>query len=659
MRLILACTHDETRNNFIFTVTITFLTNILLLMTGCNREKYPAQVRAALEKAGNNRYALTAVLDHYRYSTNDSLKLQAAYYLIKNMPGHHYQQRPRIFNPIFDSAATIQSREKRISYFRRNMLQIKRRSSAKYRSNSVIRDIQQVTTSFLIKNIELAFFAYRQLPDSIQPDLQVFFKYILPYRASSEPLDFEQREKLYQKYQWAHQALQSGRSIQQVVDAVIDSIHIRNVPNTGYPGLFTFTQINELGFGTCGDMTNHLVNTLRAIGIPASIDFTPHWGNHYSMGHSWVVIHLKDSILALDTFSGERLDKIYKNASLPKVYRHTFEHRQNWVPFAKDVTTSYKPSNQITIAKRWGNQLPQGTQVYLMVFDPAEQWAVVDQARKVTSDSVSFTNLGPHIAYIAGYYDQSRNFHPINYPFIVENNSEITILNPHTGSVLDSAVITRKYPPFFVRNKKKRMWNRVTLTVEASHTPSFTSSHVLKTIHSDRSPYQQIIPLSYKGKYEYYRVHGPDTMNVWLAMLDLKSDSRPASITIFPENRKKRVENLTDGNPLTYSGGQEFMAQYKFTKPTKIHAIKFQPRNDGNHIKKGDRYELFYWEKGWKSAGIQVAEDTLLTYYNIPRNALYVLKNHIRGKEKTVFILTKDGKQWWPGASRFIKEKNP
>lgn len=639
-------------------VAAIFTASILLWGAGCDRPSYPPGVQAALEKAGSNRGALASVLDRYHGDSADSLKLQAAYYVIENLPGHSYHQTPQIFNPIFDSTATVDPPKKRHLLFRDKMLEIKYRTPSKYNQSCTIKDIQKITASFLIENIELAFSAYHQLPDSIRPGFQQFITYILPYRASSEPLEPGRRKRAYLEYQWARNALQSGRSVPQVAGAVIDSMQIQSVGNTGYPGLFTSTQLTQLGFGTCNDMTNHLVNTLRAIGIPASIDLTPHWGNHYSMGHSWVAVHMKDSILALDAFTGDRLNNTYKEGSLPKVYRHTYSRPHDFTPFTQDVTTAYKPSNHITLAHRWDHP-PKGATMYLMVFDASSQWVAVDQATRVTPDSLSFTNVGPHIAYMAGYYDQEGNIHPVNYPFIAGSNSSVKMLEPKTEDPLDSATIRQKYPPFFMRNTQKRRWSQKTFTIEAARTPSFTPSHILQTIHIGGSSHKQTIPLSYTGKYKYYRVRGPDTTKAWLAMLRLRSNSHPEIVAISPEKRKNKVQNLTDHNPLTYSGGQGFKVQYRFTEPTKIHTIKLQARNDGNHIRRGDRYELFYWSRGWQSLGKQIAKDTLLTYHKVPKNALYVLKNHSRGKEKTVFTLTADGRQWWPGVSRHMHQASP
>ncbi len=59
---------------------------ISLLLFSC--ERYTPGTCEALKLSGSNRVQLEKVLQHYS-SPADSLKLQAALFLIENMPGHY------------------------------------------------------------------------------------------------------------------------------------------------------------------------------------------------------------------------------------------------------------------------------------------------------------------------------------------------------------------------------------------------------------------------------------------------------------------------------------------------------------------------------------------------------------------------------------------
>ena len=65
-----------------------YLIILVLLCTlfpACQKSEEEVMLEQALELAGPNRAELQKVLDHY---TGDSLKLEAAKFLIKYMPGH-------------------------------------------------------------------------------------------------------------------------------------------------------------------------------------------------------------------------------------------------------------------------------------------------------------------------------------------------------------------------------------------------------------------------------------------------------------------------------------------------------------------------------------------------------------------------------------------
>lgn len=58
-----------------------------MIFSACNRT-HDTLLEEALEMAGKNRTELEKVLAHY---AGDSLKLEAAKYLIRHMPGHYSQ----------------------------------------------------------------------------------------------------------------------------------------------------------------------------------------------------------------------------------------------------------------------------------------------------------------------------------------------------------------------------------------------------------------------------------------------------------------------------------------------------------------------------------------------------------------------------------------
>ena len=71
---------------FILPMKTCFLFMILSILTSCAIQKIKGvSLEQALSMAGENRAELEKVLEYYK---NDSIKLEAARYLIRNMPFH-------------------------------------------------------------------------------------------------------------------------------------------------------------------------------------------------------------------------------------------------------------------------------------------------------------------------------------------------------------------------------------------------------------------------------------------------------------------------------------------------------------------------------------------------------------------------------------------
>ena len=65
-------------------------------------------------------------------------------------------------------------------------------------------------------------------------------------------------------------------------------------------------------------------------------------------------------------------------------------------------------------------------------------------------------------------------------------------------------------------------------------------------------------------------------------------------------------------------------------------------------IKIGDYYELLFWKKnGFVSLGRQIAKKKTITFDNVPKNALLLLKDLTRGKQERVFTYENNTQVFW------------
>lgn len=84
--------------------------------------------------------------------------------------------------------------------------------------------------------------------------------------------------------------------------------------------------------GNCRDEASFTVYLCRHLGIPAAIDFTPHWGNR-SQGHSWSVLIRPDG-KSLPFYMGcAPGDTVhyYHSYIKPKIFRYRFSLNKNFI----------------------------------------------------------------------------------------------------------------------------------------------------------------------------------------------------------------------------------------------------------------------------------------------------------------------------------------
>ncbi|HPX99375.1 MAG TPA: hypothetical protein PK938_05885, partial [Bacteroidaceae bacterium] len=126
----------------------------ILLLAGCSEDN--RYLRDALKAAGENRTELEAVLKHYRTVDNDPQKLEAAKYLIANMPAHYSYRDTAAINSYYRKALEILGTGPSPDWQRDTLRQI---SDCYYweLSEDTISDVKVITADYLIYNIDHTF----------------------------------------------------------------------------------------------------------------------------------------------------------------------------------------------------------------------------------------------------------------------------------------------------------------------------------------------------------------------------------------------------------------------------------------------------------------------------------------------------------------------
>lgn len=304
----------------------------------------------ALQQAGTNRMELEEVLEYYK---SDSLKLEAARFLIRNAVFHS-----SLYDTLY--APNGERYMPDISYPGHDETQIKKTfdslfSCGYYVRRTQKRDIEVLSSDFLIGNIENAFKVWKK-PWGRHIGFDDFCRYILPYRSSNEPL-CHSRSGMLQRYlpildsAGVSTPVEACMLLNEVLNDTLNFVGILPV----YP---TVELTDEYKQSNCEGLGLYFVFLLRAVGIPVVLDCTT-WSK-LEDGHFWCAvmdIHRQWHGFGAAELSCEEHQRWFSEKRMlipPKVYRILFAPESleadikddgycTYVknPLFKDVTVSY------------------------------------------------------------------------------------------------------------------------------------------------------------------------------------------------------------------------------------------------------------------------------------------------------------------------------
>jgi hypothetical protein len=414
--------------------------------------EYPPQVAEVLEASGENRAELEQTLLHYTAS-GDSLKLQAAYFLIGNMTDHCYVSyvvKDTSGHEIDLNVLDYPGFDALIAYL--DSVEAER-GELDFKRDEKIEDIHTVTAEFLIDHIDHAFKAWREKPWARALTFQQFCHYVLPYRGSSEPLE-----------QWRGYFLQKYEGIADKLDDPSDPIQAAALINDDIMSWFKFDSryylhptdqgLSEMlgtKMGRCEDMTNLTIFAMRANGLAVTSDYTPYWAN-IGNNHAWNAI-VTPAGKVIPFMGAEANPGKYGLAyKLAKAYRKTYAEQKNNLIFQErkqekvprwlagknylDVTAAYTEVSDVVIA--FAKEIPDSADLaYLCVFNSGE-WSAIDWGR-VKSNKALFTDMGTDVAYLPALY-LNEEIVPYSPPFILNGGGDVQMLLPHPDEFISVAL---------------------------------------------------------------------------------------------------------------------------------------------------------------------------------------------------------------------------
>ena len=611
-------------------------------------ERY-AEIASVLRLAGNNRAQLKQVLKHYSRVSADSLKLRAAEFLIVNMPGKYSEYYDAPWNDL----ATV--------YLRWTSSSDKQLMLDTYQLGEPVRkdDVTHITAEYLINNINLAFKVWEETPWGKYIPFDVFCEEILPYRVSTEPLE-NWREKALASFADLYKSFTKDTSITTVTacSKVNDKLP-RFRMDKDFPPM-SFSQLMATTRGNCDRMAVLAVFSMRALGIPVTLDYTPQWP-YADVGHTWNSVY--------DNTTGEHISFIgternpgasHRGTSKEKAkaYRNVFARQQNVSLDNKNIPPLLRSINHIVdvtsdteycidlwfpIPKNHSNEKGH---IFLSILKEMEwrpiAWGIV------TPWSLEFHSMKRGL-YLPVYYRNGVQT-PAGYPFRLKSNSHrifsCSFYQPLYSQTLSFTSIAPGNDSQWLSKMKGGKF-------EVANRSDFSDAKTIHTIDWAGS-YYNTVSVKLSSAYRYVRYVSPDGGCGHVSILEFYDENnenlRGNVIGTPGANAETSNDKIFDGDVDTFFEAASDLSWVGLDlgKPRRIAKIRYLSRTNGNGIYEGHVYELFYWNgEEWHSLGRQTATSHILQY-EAPANALFYLKNLTKNRMyKTPFVIENEVQQWF------------
>lgn len=390
----------------------------------------------ALSMAGENRVELEKVLEYYK---NDSLKLEAARFLIRNMPFHFSQMEYFVspegerYIPDIRNFADNQAVKKHCDSLQEKGYTIR---------EEIVYDIKVLQSNYLIRNIDLAFQVW-QKPWAKDISFEDFCRFILPYRSQTEVIS-NLREEFMIRYM---PSLDTARVCNPLDAAkIVHELLCKKIryQKTGTPLANTIRETDQTGIGTCEALCDYTAFVMRAVGIPIAVYQTT-W-TRMAFIHNWCAVpyngsfhHFNPGDTAMYSYA-EKLATVYY-LQPAKVYRRHFDADLSVLPQPDDgyVTLLKSPLfTDVTDEQKlptYTLQVPINTKaikkkglVYLCTFNN-DDWVPIAIGRR-ENGICRFSHVAGRNILIVAEASEKNELRYISEPFQTDDKGKIQILKP-------------------------------------------------------------------------------------------------------------------------------------------------------------------------------------------------------------------------------------
>lgn len=383
---------------------------LAIIIGSCLKNKtpgVPSEVQQSLHKSGIRKPDLMKVLLAFN-QPEDSLKLHAAYFLIKNL-GSNYTHRMSLCDSSGNAIEIDPMKFKDYASIKKYIDSIEILSGKiSYKTDTILLDINSVNSEFLIEHIKKAYNTWQESTWEKKYDFNIFCEFILPYRVANEEVELHSdhfKEKYGYLISHNHSIYETAKLINSEINNEVT--HDNRLVLNPNPQLITTTEKSRCG--NLRDINIYKVTVLKSLGIAAVMDYTPFFADSILGYYSTTIILPDNNKLFLSNSDNQSIN--YPQGKVAKVYRRSHNNdpkslfsikdkETHTPPFLGnfnylDVTDEYLQTSDVTIDFADTSQF-----IYLAVFNE-NKWQPVAWTRANDDNKAHFKNMATGVVYRA------------------------------------------------------------------------------------------------------------------------------------------------------------------------------------------------------------------------------------------------------------------
>ncbi|HYQ57598.1 MAG TPA: hypothetical protein VEP89_09660, partial [Draconibacterium sp.] len=494
--------------------------SVACIIWSCSTNQNTKQI---LKLAGPNRAELENILQQYAKDESDSIHLEAARYLINNMPGHYAYDTTDLskYRPVVEKIVELRSAGVSVNNIKEQVNPLMDELDSKYPLSQFYsntqNDLNYISAEILKGHIELAVNQYNQNPFKDSIAFEDFLEYVLPYRILDGKSAEDWRSYFIQNH--AEYLDQDYKTLHELCDSLLYNYHKIEI-GWDIATRFPYVKLEDYlksRMALCPEKTWFNCMLLRSFGIPATIDYNPVSRLH-EVGHEWNAIKLKSGTHPFEAFWGGgniwHLKKLYGRESMhdmlgivefPKIYRKTYkmnvtELLEHKIKIDEEIPPFFQNPFQLDVSEEYFKTYPVESPVLKEIEDHDYVYACVMGANlawvpvefgKIKRGKTSFRNMGSNNVYLTCNY-QFGSIVPAAYPVFLNDDGENVILKPDTARRIALHAAHVAYPEPWIAVLQECL---VGARVEVSNDKDFKNYKVLYEITEPYDLYPNYVSL--------------------------------------------------------------------------------------------------------------------------------------------------------------------